>query len=355
MRRECDVSIIDESERMIMALLIHRKFTGISFLFLCVSSIFISCEVREPENLVCGLGDYSIEIVTPPGEEIDIHMADGIFNDVEERISMLDPINGEIFGRLNTSETGELIPTERLDGTISDLLAYSQECYGAFDPTLQILWDVYDFDMGGRRVSDSELADALQWVGYSQIDMDRGSIYRMGEHVRMGLGPVMPGAVADWTRDMLIEKGMESGILRADRCFTFWGDIREKNRIYEFKYPLDKIAEDAAQLTMGYIRIDDGEFLSAIDDDEKFFFSRGKQYHMVLDPVSGKPVESIRAAVIVSDESHLQASVFAYAVMVMGLDRGLEFLDETDGVSGLILTENHEVHVSGELADRFWR
>ena len=76
---------------------------------------------------------------------------------------------------------------------------------------------------------------------------------------------------------------------------------------------------------------------------------------MVLNPVTGKPVTKVRAAVVISDESALEAAVFTYAVMVMGVERGLEFLDETEGIMGIILSRDREVFVSGEMADRFWR
>ena len=76
---------------------------------------------------------------------------------------------------------------------------------------------------------------------------------------------------------------------------------------------------------------------------------------MILDPSTGRPQELVREAIVVSDDSSLQASIYAYAIMVMGLDKGIKFLDQTQGVSGLILTGDHRADVSGKIANRFWR
>ncbi len=290
-----------------------------------------------------------------PGRGLSEDEQNEMIGELRDRAEMLDPVRGTVLGRLNNSAVGEIIPAGQVNETFSDLLQYSRECFGAFDPSVQILWDVYDFDHGGRRVTDAEIAEGLQWVDYKLVEMDQGGILRKDENVRVGLGPTMPGAIADWASEMVRDKGIKSGGITFGQCFRVWGELDEQSRLYDFRFPLDKVSEDAYQPTLGYIRLDAGDCLAALDDDEEFFFAGGEQFHMVLSPLTGKPVRDVSAAVIVSKKSCLQASVFAYAVMVMGLDRGLEFLDETEGVEGVILTHDGKVHVSGGLGDKFWR
>jgi len=272
-----------------------------------------------------------------------------------ERIELVDPVEGDVLGRLNDSEVGELVPAGPVADTLSDLLSYSGQCFGAFDPTLQILWDVYDFELGGRRVRQGEVEDALTWVDYSLVEMDGDSILRKREHVRAGFGPTLPGAVVDWVAQM-VERNELSGVsVAVNGSFNYLGERGNESHVYELRYPIDAESADVLQLTLGHLRLEPGEYLAALDDDEKRFIAGGEMQHMILDPISGRPVRSVRAALVVSKESCLQASVFAYAVMVMGPDRGLEFLDEMDGVEGLLVTEEHDVRVSGGLGDRFWR
>ncbi len=325
-------------------------------LVLLFALICTGCAGERISSTSVPVGDIEVIIEFPavPLGRSPVHHA-VVSDQLNARLDLADPHDGRILGQLNDSEVGEVISAEPIADTISNLLRYSEECYGAFDPTVQILWDVYEFDSGGRRVQNEEIIDALQWVNRDLVEMDGTCIFRKGEHVRVGFGPTLPGAIVDWTLEVAERTGMVDFLVRAGQCMAVVGEMDDEARVYEFMYPLDKPAEDNPQLTMGYIRLAPGEYLAAMDDDEKFFFAGGNRYHMILNPITGRPTDDLRAAIVVSRESCLQAAVFACAVMVMGEERGPEFLDETEGVEGLVLTADHEVIVSSGLGDRFWR
>ncbi len=335
---------------------------NIAVLLLFVSFIFctfgcVRTDTPSSQELVFD-GRPPIEIMVFTGDILSLDI-DHINTVIAENLDSIDPVEGDVLGRLNDSEVGELVPCGPVLNSISALLEYTDACYGAYDPTLQILWDVYAFGDGGRYVSDYELADALRWVGYREVELIDDAVLRKGENVRLGYGPVVTGAMVDWAVELVTETGIENFSVTCGHSATVSGDdpdrMLEDVSVQEIKYPLDKATEDAYQQIIGYIRLEPGQYMAALDDDENYFFSRGEQYHQVIDTVMGRPVRNVNAAVVVSDESGLQASVFAYAVMVMGIERGLEFLDETEGVEGFLYSEDGEVHVSGGLGDRFWR
>jgi thiamine biosynthesis lipoprotein ApbE len=277
-----------------------------------------------------------------------------ISDDLSPIIIQLDPSGGGVLNKLNESESGEIIPAGPVTSTFEKLLASTRNCFGTFDPTLQILYDVYDFAGGGRYVPDDELSRALQWVDYHNIEMDRGGILRKNDIVRTGFGPTLPAAIADLAIPALIDSGMRAGRLEAGNCVAVWGANTEPFT-YDVKYPLGNLSSSEPQLTIGHIKLASGEFLAAVDDYTGVFFAHGESFHMLLDPRTGRPEHTTRAAIVISKDSCLQAAVYACGLMVMDLDRGMKFLDETEGVSGLILTEDHELKVSGSLGERFWR
>ena len=269
----------------------------------------------------------------------------------EEILPFLPENEQSVLERLNRSDAGELIWAGDQIHVLTDLFRYTKECYGAFDPTIQILWDVYEFDQTGRYVENEELESALQWVDYNLIEIEENAIMHRNENVRIGFGPTFPSLLVDSAVELLIEEGAERGAVVAEQNVGVIGE----EHVYDFLYPLTRSTESGLQQTMGHVRLERGEFLSAIDNNVRTFLAHGEAFHMVLSPVDGRPVRSVRAALVVSGESCLQSAVFAYAVMVMGPDRGIEFLNETDGIEGVILTEDHEVIVSGGLGERFWR
>jgi thiamine biosynthesis lipoprotein ApbE len=179
-------------------------------------------------------------------------------------------------------------------------------------------------------------------------------ILRKNQHTRFGLGPAWSGAGYGLVSKSLIEHGISDVLLRVGQTYGVIGGNPAVN-VVEINYPLEPGREDAITIPVGHVRLREGQYLSCLDDDEHYFFERGEQYHQVVDPIYGKPVRNVRMACIVSQESPLQASIFAYALMVMGPDRGIEFVNETDGVEGIIFDENYEIHVSSGLEDIFWR
>jgi len=182
--------------------------------------------------------------------------------DLTGKAAMLDPINGAVLGKLNQSEVGEIIPSGEVTQTLEKVLSCTRDCSGAFDPTLQIFWDVYDFSSGGRYVSDAEIADARRWVDYHQLEMDRGGILRKGENTRMGLGPTLYGAIADWAESDLVGGNVGAGKAQVKGCMTLWGD---SELTYDVKYPLEA-GEGETQLTIGHLKLKTGDHLAALDD-----------------------------------------------------------------------------------------
>ena len=312
-----------------------------------------ACNPKVPIAITVKAVNEKVTIDTP--SVVDDEIMKRLDNDTNMLCYLTDPNSGMVVGELNISEPGEMINMGSATQTITDLLSYTDQCNGVYDPTTQILWDTYDFALGGRYVSDEELADALRWVDYKSIEIDGTDILRKNENARFGFGPVIDSAIVDTASEILESEGIGKYLVRCGQFIAFGSEKPGDSYTYEFRYPLDPVIEEEKGLKVGSVRILDGEYLAALDDDEKFFFEHGEQYHMVINPSTGKPAREVRAAVVVSENSCLQAGVFAYAVMVMGIDRGLEFLDKTEGVSGLLMDSDHKVHVSGGLSERFWR
>jgi len=323
------------------------------FLFLLAFLIF-GCDRIEHDEFSATLGGYDAWVTSNDDQDLDLARFETATEATGVLWGNLKPHESGFLAGLNDSEAGEVIHLSNEGAFVKSLFEYSDQCYGAFDPTLQILWDVYDFDLGGRYVSDEELSDALELVDSSLIEITDESILRKDENARMGFGPTMQGALTDGYVIAFTESDYSYSRIHVDHSL-YYSTLNETDWDYEFKYPLDAVGPDEIQLDFGTIRLIPGDYLAAMDNDENGFFAHGNFYHMVLSPVDGRPVDGIKCAIVVSRESCLQASVFSYALMVMGVDRGMEFLDEMEGVEGLMLTDDDEILVSGGLADRFWR
>ena len=69
----------------------------------------------------------------------------------------------------------------------------------------------------------------------------------------------------------------------------------------------------------------------------KFYIRDGKKYAHTIDPQSGRPVEhNLLSATIVAPTA-AQADAYATACMVMGPDKAREFIENQEGIEGLLI------------------
>ena len=88
-----------------------------------------------------------------------------------------------------------------------------------------------------------------------------------------------------------------------------------------------------------------GPTLSIVDcavatsgDYERRFVLDGKRYHHILDPKTGMPVDTVRSATVIANDS-LHADMLSTAVFVLGPDEGIELIESLDEVSAMLVDD----------------
>ncbi|MCJ7813448.1 FAD:protein FMN transferase, partial [bacterium] len=85
--------------------------------------------------------------------------------------------------------------------------------------------------------------------------------------------------------------------------------------------------------------IETGEASIATSGDyERYFIQDGVRYHHILDPKTGFPANGCISVTIVT-ESAVLADAYATAVFVLGPEKGMELIEQTQSVEGLIIYE----------------
>jgi thiamine biosynthesis lipoprotein len=103
---------------------------------------------------------------------------------------------------------------------------------------------------------------------------------------------------------------------------------------------------------MGVIEAHDQTIVTS-GNYERYFLEGNKRYHHIIDPKSGYPAENgIISATIVTNSS-TDADGLSTSVYVLGLDRGMELIENLDGVECIIITEDKKVFMSSGLTGRF--
>jgi thiamine biosynthesis lipoprotein len=161
--------------------------------------------------------------------------------------------------------------------------------------------------------------------------------------VRIDLGGFAKGYAVDNGAAILRRHGIAHGIVTAggdshivgDRRGRPWGiGIRDPRREGQVVAMLP--LEDAAVSTSG--------------DYERFFERDGVRFHHVIDPKTGKSPSHVRSVTVVAQDG-LTTEAFCKCVFVMGVKKGLNFIESKPGVDAVVVDDMGVLHYTTGLLD----
>lgn len=215
---------------------------------------------------------------------------------------------------------------------------------GAFDITAGILKKLYNFK-GGDFVfpDDHTIADALLKVGSEKISTqfpDQVLLSMPG--MRISFAAVGKGYAADKVKALMMKRGIDSGVINASGDLTVWGRRADgspwKVGIADPNDPSKMIlwipVENASVATSG--------------NYEQFFERNGVRYSHTIDPKTGRPVSGIKSVTIIAPSAEL-ADALATAVFVMGVDVGLNFINQLPKVHAIVIDHRNKLFTSKHL------
>jgi thiamine biosynthesis lipoprotein len=88
-------------------------------------------------------------------------------------------------------------------------------------------------------------------------------------------------------------------------------------------------------------------------DYQKYFIHDGKRYGHILDPRTGYPALGLKSVSILCPDAEL-ADALATAVYVMGADKGMDLINQLQGVEGLVITDDDRVLESENLTLNYY-
>jgi thiamine biosynthesis lipoprotein len=215
---------------------------------------------------------------------------------------------------------------------------------GSFDITAVALRKLYSFK--GEKFIFPDLQAIQKTVditGFKKIQLLPGNrVYLMKHGMRIGFGAIGKGYAADRAKQLLINKGVTSGVINASGDLTAWGTkpdgTSRKVGIADPENP-DKV--------IAWIPVVNASVATS-GDYEQYFIHEGERYSHALDPKTGKPVKGIKSVTIVAPCAEL-ADALATAVMIMGVEIGLHFIEQLPSTHCLIIDNKNKIFTSRNL------
>ena len=220
----------------------------------------------------------------------------------------------------------------------------SEFTQGAFDITSGALRKLYNFKgIEFEMPAANQLQSALSRTGYEKVILAKNNrVYLSQIGMRIGFGAIGKGYAADMVKRKLLKKGIKNGVVNASGDLTAFG-----RRADGTLWKVGIADPNCPSNIMAWIPVQNASVATS-GDYEQYFESDGIRYSHTIDPKTGLPVTGIKSVTIVSASAEL-CDALATAVTVMGVDVGMDFIDQLPGIHALVVTDDNKVYTSQQL------
>lgn len=216
---------------------------------------------------------------------------------------------------------------------------------GAFDISYASMDKIWKFDGSMKEMPSAEaIKKSVEKVGYQNIILNSkdSTIFLKNKGMKLGLGGIGQGYIADKIKILLQEKGCKSGLVNVSGDINTWGtqpngapwtvgivNPMNKNKVFA-TFPLD----DSAVETSGSY--------------EKYVTFNGKRYSHIIDPRTGYPATGIVSVSVFAKQTEI-ADALATGIFVLGVEVGLDLVNQLNGIECIIVDDKGGIHVSKNI------
>jgi thiamine biosynthesis lipoprotein len=234
---------------------------------------------------------------------------------------------------------------EELFLLIERAIKISELTNGAFDISYASMDKVWKFDGSMSEMPTEEaIKNSIDKVGYKNIVLDKTnySVFLKLKGMKIGFGAIGKGYAADKAKALLKEKGVTAGIINASGDLNTWGKQPDgKDWMVAIVNPLNK------DKVFSWLPVNNSAVVTS-GNYEKYVEFDGVLYSHIIDPRTGYPSTGILSATIFTANAEL-ADALATSIFVMGVDVGLDFINQLKGVECVIVDKNNKLQTSANI------
>ncbi len=238
------------------------------------------------------------------------------------------------------------IKAVKVDKEVFDLVGraikVSQITSGAFDISYASMDKIWKFDGSMKTMPTEEaIKKSVSKIGYKNIVLDpkEQTIFLKMEGMKLGLGGIGQGYIADKIKELLQSKGCNSGIVNVSGDINTWGkqidgkpwtvgivNPMNKNKVFA-TFPLENSAVETS-----------GSY-------EKYVVFNGIRYAHIIDPRTGYPAQGVVSVSVFAKQTEI-ADALATGIFVLGVEVGLDLVNQLKGIECIMVDDKGKIHSS---------
>lgn len=235
----------------------------------------------------------------------------------------------------------QVVP-KTLFSLVEQALAYSVASEGAFDITYASVGSAYNYrkEQQPNPQRRKQLAALIDYRGVI-LDSAKRTIALRNKGMKIDLGGIAKGYAVDRAIAYLKQQGITNGMVSAGGDTRLLGDRGGRPWMLGIKNPRGE--GHIVSLPLSDVAV------STSGDYERYFIdAEGKRQHHILNPETGRSATGIRSVTIIAPNA-IQTDALSTSVFVMGIRKGLSYINRLPNVSAIIIDEQSKLHYSADL------
>ncbi|HEX2394419.1 MAG TPA: FAD:protein FMN transferase [Bacteroidales bacterium] len=281
---------------------------------------------------------YRITYESKKGEHYQA-MVDSLLKRIDRSLSIYD--SNSFISKFNRNDPG--IQADLMFNEVFNKSAeVNQKTYGAFDITVGPIVNALGFGSGDTLNVDSTMIDSLlNLVGMDKVKLENRLPVKSDPRIQLDMNAIAQGYSVDIIALFLESKRIKNYLVEIG------GEVRTKGRNDRnmiWKVGIDRPVENnvVPGADLQAIISLKNKALATSGNYRKFYMKNGIKFVHTIDPKTGYPVISnLLSATVIADDC-ATADAYATALMVMGLDKSIEFLKNKDFLEAFLIYANEQ-------------
>ena len=224
---------------------------------------------------------------------------------------------------------------------------YGDLSNGSFDITIGSVSQLWDFTSGSGTVPDADaIASALSHVNYKNISVSDNTVQLLDPNASIDVGAIAKGYIADRIKDYLKKNGVKHAIIDLGGNILLIGSKTAGSKYnIGIQKPFGETGEPITSIKVA------NKSVVTTGIYQRYFEADGKIYHHILDPATGYPCETDLYGVTILSRKSVDGDGYSTICLSLGLEEGLKFINQQDGIEAIFITSDYKLHYSDGLKD----
>lgn len=278
---------------------------------------------------------------------------DSILQVIDSSLSIYKPYSRII--AFNDSKSGI-----RMDEHFRKVAEKSMDTYkqtgGLFDITVLPLVEAWGFGAKSfQKVPDSAtIGSLLNCVGSKFLQLKKDELIKLRPCVKIDVNGIAQGYSVDVIADFLERKDISNYIVEVGGEIRLHGKKLPENT--SFKIGIEAPSDDDPGLgPIEKIIVADSGAITTSGNYRRYYESKGKKISHLIDPRTGYSVQNELISVTVYARDAITADAYDNALMAMGLNRALKFVEERPDLAAHFIYHLPNGNVADTASSRFYK